>query len=741
MFTQKPLALVMSALCGLAISAVSAVADTAATGQAEATTKTSKKTTTIKSSSVEEVFVEGSYTARSMNGATGIDMTLRETPQTVTIMTSQMIEDKGLVDMEQVLDNVPGVSKVGDASEYSMMFVRGFQLDTGVQVDGMITTPANGTYSGDISQGIDPVLAERVEVLKGAAGILGGQGEPSATVNMIRKRPTTDFQASVLGSYGSWDNVRAETDVSGALNESGSVRGRFIGTYLNGDSYIDRYSREKSLVYGILDVDLSDRTIFTFAVDNAEIHSDGVYNWNSNPAFYTDGTLIDHDVSFSTGQDWSYRDIKQWSVMPELKHTFENDWVLRTSYRYSEAELDVSNPSFGAYVDKATGDVVDARNPPYALYSDRASTTQSFNIATNGVFGLFGRDHDLVVGYNYSKNEFDLAFKYADLEPYNLADTSSIPPDYSGPSSPYGASKSVDVGEQSGAYTTVRFSLADPLKLMLGGRLSDWSYDSTDLVNGAAVHTSEKNVTTPYAGIVYDLNSFLSLYTSYTGIFLPSQYYGADGNILEPTEGTNTEAGLKMAFFDNDLNISAAVYQANKDNVAEWADLGQLPNGSWIYESIDGIKTDGYEVEVAGALTENWNLSGGYTYNKAEDEDGNKRTTYIPNKMFKITNTYTFTDKLDGLTLGASARWQSDSYYDTSIAANISATGERIAIRQEQPAYWLFDVMARYQLSDTLSVTLNVDNLFDEFYNRSIWGYADFGEPRSATVGIRYKFQ
>ncbi|HSX52326.1 MAG TPA: TonB-dependent siderophore receptor, partial [Cellvibrio sp.] len=104
MFTQKPLALVMSALCGLAISAVSAAADTAATGQAETTAKTSKKTTTIKSSLVEEVFVEGSYTARSMNGATGIDMTLRETPQTVTIMTSQMIEDKGLVDMEQVLD-------------------------------------------------------------------------------------------------------------------------------------------------------------------------------------------------------------------------------------------------------------------------------------------------------------------------------------------------------------------------------------------------------------------------------------------------------------------------------------------------------------------------------------------------------------------------------------------------------------------------------------------------------------
>ncbi len=734
MFTPKPLALVIGALCGFAISMASFAAET------QSAAKSSKKTTKVNSSSIEEVIVKGTYTARSMNGATGIDMSLRETPQTVTIMTSQMIEDKGLVDMEQVLDHVPGVSKVGDASEYSIMYVRGFQLDTGVQVDGMITTPANGTYAGDISQGIDPALAERVEVLKGAAGILGGQGEPSATVNMIRKRPTTDFQASMLGSYGSWDNVRAEGDVSGALNESGSVRGRFIGTYLNGDSYIDRYSREKSLVYGIVDFDAGENTVLTLAVDNAEIHSNGVYNWNSNPAFYTDGSLIDHDISYSTGQDWSYRDIKQWSVMPEIKHSFDSGWTLRSSYRYSEAKLDVSNPSFGSFVDKVTGDFVDAWNPPYSLYSDRASTTQSFNIVTNGNFGLFGREHDVVVGYNYSKNEFDLAFDYADLEPYNLADTSAAAPNYAGPGSPYAESKSLEVGEQSGAYATVRFSLADPLKLMLGGRVSDWSYDNTSYTANSKVSTSEQNVTTPYAGIVYDVNSFLSLYTSYTGIFLPSQNYGADGNILEPTEGTNTEAGLKMAFFDNDLNISAAIYQANKDNVAEYANMGQLPNGSWIYRSVDGIETDGYEIEIAGSVTENWNVSGGFTTNKAEDEDGNDRTTYIPSKMFKFTNTYNFTQALDGLTLGGSVRWQNDTYYDTRIAANISATGEQINVRQEQPAYWLVDVMARYEFNNGLSVTLNIDNLFDEFYNRSLWGYSDFGEPRGATLGMKYKF-
>lgn len=739
MTKQTLLVLMASALCGTGVSSLSVAADITAADNSATTVKSSKKSAKANAS-IEEVTVTGSYTTRSMNGATGLDMTLRETPQTVTIMTSQMIEDKGLVDMEQVLDHVPGVSKVGDASEYSMIFVRGFQLDSGVQVDGMITTPANSTYSGDLSQSIDPVIAERVEVLKGAAGILGGQGEPSATVNMIRKRPTADTQASVYNSFGSWHNFRSEADVSGSLNDSGTVRGRVVGAYLDGDTYIDNYTRDKSVIYGVIEADISEQTTLALLADDTEVNASGVYNWSSNPAFYTDGTLIDHDVSFSSAQPWAHRNIKQTSVMPELKHDFGNGWLVKTNYRYATASQDVSNANFGSFIDKATGNFVDPWSPrPTSLQSERESDTQSFNLMVNGGFSLFERDHDVVFGYSYSSNEFEMFMSTTYVEPLNFY-VNSMPaaPDYSQSHERYG---NREEGTQSGTFGTVRFNLADSLKLMVGGRVSDWSYDNTDLVGTAApTHSAENNVATPYAGIVYDVNDFMSLYTSYTGIFLPVSNYGADGNILEPTEGTNTEAGIKMAFFDNNLNISAAVYRANKDNVSEYANLGRLPNGNYIYESIDGVKTDGYEIEIAGSLSEQWNISGGYTHNEAEDEDGNPRQTYIPNEMFKITNSYTFADSFEGLTVGASARWQGYSYYDSSIAASVSATGERINVRQEQSAYWLVDVMARYAFTDSLTVSLNVDNLFDEFYNRSMWGYADFAEPRTATLGLRYRY-
>ena len=689
-----------------------------------------------RSSELEEVVVTGTYTTQSMNGATGLTMTLRETPQTVTLITEQMIEDKGLMDMGQVLEHVPGISQVGDASEDAMIFIRGFQLDSAVQVDGMITTPANLTYSGALSQGIDAAVIERVEVLKGAAGILGGLGEPSATVNMIRKRPTDAFQSSVALKGGSWNAWRAEGDVAGPLNDDGSVRGRFVTAWTDQDYFLDRYHRRGNVLYGVLDKRFDQGTTLSLVVDRVASKYTGVYNWSSNPAFYSDGRLIDHDISFSTGQDWAYRKVSEWSVMPELEHKFDSGWTLRSAYRYAEGEINVLNATPGSYVDPVTLELVDAWSTPNALKSDRTSQTQSFNIVMTGRFPLFGRDHDAVFGYNYARNEFVLRGHYYDLPTITLDQPVMPAPDLSLPSSPYDAYANRDVSAQGGFYGTLRFSLMDRLKLMAGGRISHWKLDSYDADSGQ--HNSaakENNVLTPYFGVVFDLNSFASVYASHTGIFLPNSARGADGNILEPTEGTNNEVGVKLAFHDNRLNVSAAVYEATKDKVAEWADMGMLPNGEWIYESIDGIKTKGYEIEVAGAVTPNWEVSGGYTHNTAEDKEGNPRTTYIPGEVFKFTTSYKLSSLVPNLIVGGSARWQSHTYYDTGI---YTATPV-IDVRQEQPAYWLVDLMARYPMTDTLSVSVNVNNVLDKRYNRSMWGYADYGDPRNVSIAVRWR--
>ena len=277
---------------------------------------------------IERLNVVGTYTRAAMNSATGLSMSLKETPQSVTLITEEMISDKGLITMESVLNHTPGVTMVGDASENSKIFVRGYALDSGVQIDGLITTSSSNVYSGSIDQGLDPVIAERVEVLKGAAGILSGLGEPSATVNFIRKRPTDDTRATASVSYGSWNTYRLEADVSGWLTDSGNVKGRFVSAVKKGDSFIDRYQRDTTVLYGVVETSLSTDTSLSLFADYQKSQTDGVYNWNSNPAFYTDGTAVDFGRSYSSSQDWTHWDVTQKSLMAEFKHRFDNDWSL-----------------------------------------------------------------------------------------------------------------------------------------------------------------------------------------------------------------------------------------------------------------------------------------------------------------------------------------------------------------------------------------------------------------------------
>ncbi|MGW7678852.1 TonB-dependent siderophore receptor [Shewanella sp. S23-S33] len=228
----------------------------------------------------------------------------------------------------------------------------------------------------------------------------------------------------------------------------------------------------------------------------------------------------------------------------------------------------------------------------------------------------------------------------------------------------------------------------------------------------------------------------IAVYASRTEIFKPGTYFGEDGQLLEPAEGTNVEGGVKVALFDDTLNMSAAIYETNKDNEPEYAGKGQLPSGDSIYESVDGITTKGYELEIAGRLTDLWDISGGYTHNNAEDKDGLRRQTYLPEDIFKLTTKYNFEDILPGITAGASWRWQSSTFYQGTIWGVDGAPN--VAYRQTQSAYSLVDLMFGYQITPSISMQLNINNIFDKNYNRSLWGYADFGEPRNATLSLRW---
>ena len=199
-----------------------------------------------------------SYTPSSSSTATKLPLTLRETPQSVTVVTQQKMEDFNQTSINEVLGGVAGITVEQIETDRTYYSSRGFDI-TNFQVDGLGLPMANGNVNGDL----DTAIYDRVEVIRGASGLMTGAGNPSATVNMVRKRPTRELQSEVKGGVGSWDKKRGEMDVSGSLVESEKLRGRMVLVKQDKESYLDRYASERTVVYGVVEGDLGEQTLLT----------------------------------------------------------------------------------------------------------------------------------------------------------------------------------------------------------------------------------------------------------------------------------------------------------------------------------------------------------------------------------------------------------------------------------------------------------------------------------------------
>lgn len=268
------------------------------------------------------------------------------------------------------------------------------------------------------------------------------------------------------------------------------------------------------------------------------------------------------------------------------------------------------------------------------------------------------------------------------------------------------------------------------MHLLLGARLANYQ------VTGNS-KSKESGKVVPYAGLTYDLSDNFTAYTSYTEIFQPqTDYRDRNDKMLEPDEGKNYEVGIKGEFFNGALNTSLAYFEVHETNRPE---LDTSPGAALINDSPyygTKSKTKGYEAEISGELATGWQLQAGYTHKIARDDNGKKIATWEPEDQINLYTTYKLTGSLDKLTLGGGARWQSEGW------KSISNAGLRRSEVLTQDAYWLVDLMARYQITENLSATLNVNNVFDKNYYTNIGFYdsAYPGDPRNMMVTTRWNF-
>lgn len=365
---------------------------------------------------------EQDYSVRTTSAGTKMEMAQRDIPQSVSIITEQRMRDQQLQTLGDVMDHTMGISSSQADSDRTSYYSRGFEIDN-YMVDGIPTWFESRWNLGDALS--DMALFERVEVVRGANGLLTGTGNPAASVNMIRKHATSrEFKGNVSAEYGSWNKQRYVADMQSPLTDDGSVRARIIAGYQNNDSWLDRYNSEKTFFSGILDADLGTSSALSAGYEYQRIDVNSP-TWGGLPRWNTDGSKNRYDRAHSTAPDWAYNDKESNKVFVTLKQRFADTWQATLNATHSEITFDSKMMYVDAYVNKATGMLVG----PYSSYGqgyDYVGGTgwnsgkrkvDAVDLFADGGYDLFGRQHNLMIGTSYSKQNNRYFSSWANVFP------------------------------------------------------------------------------------------------------------------------------------------------------------------------------------------------------------------------------------------------------------------------------------------------------------------------------------
>jgi outer membrane receptor for ferric coprogen and ferric-rhodotorulic acid len=656
--------------------------------------------------------------------ATGLDLTLRETPQSISVIDRQRIEDFALTNIADVLDQAVGVNVNRNETDRTDYTSRGFDV-TNRQVDGIGVALQGGVQFGDL----DTVLYDRVDIVRGANAIMTGVGNPSATINYLRKRPTTELEANASAYGGSFDMWRVEGDVSGPLNSTGTIRARVIGAYEDRDSYLDYDHTKRSVGAVLLAADLTPSLTATIGYSRQDNRASGNI-WGALPLVFSDGSRIPYARSASTAQPWTYWNNLDQTAFGELAWKLGGDWTLRGVFTYHDLKSDArvlyaSGGDIGP--DRVTGQGVQGYS---ALFADRYKQYLVDGYASGSV-EAFGRRHQLAFGVSSgwapqteAEGDTDDVIDYGDIR--QLASLRIPVPSY-GAIMQQGHLRD----HLTRVYGAAHLDFADRLKGVVGVT-AIWldtrgdSYGTDEARSNSAL--------SPYAGLLFDLTKHLTLYASYTDIFNPQVEVDQTNRRLDPAKGSSIEGGIKGDWLDGRLYATAAVFRARQSGLAAFGGSfdgtnGPGPIGGDFYIGQTTTAT-GVEAEISGRVTNRWLLAGGITHLRLRDDTGADARLFVPRDTVKFTATYQVPEWRD-FKVGANLRYQSQ------VRGNDDSNGLPI----QQDSYVTLDLLAGLHLTKNIEASVNVRNVTNARYLNSLeWGQAFYAAPRSAVATVRLTY-
>ncbi len=641
---------------------------------------------------------------------------VRDIPQTVTVVDETLMSQQGTHTVEDVLQRVPGITVQPYVLLTTAFYSRGFKLDAFEQ-DGVPVLMAN-TAAGP--QDMTPY--ERVEIIRGATGLFHGTGNPGGLVNLVHKRPGKTFAASASATLGSWDRYREEADIGGPLNASGSLRARVAVSDDRQRMYYDVGRQHATTIYGVTEADLTASTMLRVGVQHQRTTS--TPNLAGVPFSTTGGDLNLPRATF-LGSSWDTFNWTETRVFGTLEQQLGSGWAAKLSANYLDAGGDLKyGVAFGA-INPSTGAGSQLTGAAYRF----DNTQTGLDLQVDGPVKLFGREHHLLFGLQ--RLEATTQQRSAALvppvngRPVNVFrwDPNTVPEPATGPFSSVTPTRTV----QNGAYVMGRIRLAQPLTLVLGARVSWWDQHAP----ASSYRTGAK--ATPYGGIVFDLNDQWSLYASYADIFQPQTVLDAGDNLLKPITGASYEAGVKGQLLDGALDVSLAVFRIRQKNRAQTDPSVPCVGTTCRYIASGDVQSQGVEMQANGQITDAWNVFAGYTFNTTKylsdaTMQGQTFADFAPRHLLRLWTNY-------ALPFDA-RRWSVGGGID--VQSETSATSNGLRLRQG--GYATVNLRAGYRYNKHVSAALNLNNVFDRRYYQSLsnasWNN-HYGTPRSVMLTLR----
>ncbi|ATN12910.1 TonB-dependent siderophore receptor [Pseudomonas sp. FDAARGOS_380] len=658
--------------------------------------------------------VQGYHATRSAS-ATRTDTSIHETPQSISVVSKDVVEDLGATRLQDALDYAGGVGRANNFGG-----------------QGLTTFTVRGFTSGEFYRNGFPInrgypnmpdanTIERLEVLRGPATMLYGRGDPGGTFNVVSKQPLAERTVTLGSQLNDQGMKRGTLDASGPLDEEGRLAYRLNVVGEGGDTFRDHVETER---YGVTPV------ITWQATDDTKVTFEGDFMRNNHPLDRGLTRFPNQRGTPSRDTFWGDKDagkLHNDNNMAQLRfeHALSDNWTLGGGFQWLDGSL--------------KGNAIEA-NGPGSLGADGRTLQRNFNyrklewtdkdyqLNLTGHFSTGGFDHTLLTGIEYED------YDYKSIIQRSSAAAGTYPIDIFDPvyGQPRPALTRTPTHDKENLKTYAAFvqdqvALTERLKVLAGARFERFEHDYQNYV-GKSWQAAD-NAVTPRVGVIYDLTDTVAVYADAARSFKPNTGASREGGGFAPEKGKSYEMGIKWEALDRQLSVDAAIYQIEKKNV-----LTTDPVDNTFSVAAGQVRSRGFDLNVAGNLTPEWRVIGGYAYVDAEVTRDNTlrsgtRLMNIPRNSFSLLNVYEFQDgALKGLGLGAGGK-----YVD-------QRAGQTANTAFSMDAYTVVDLLGYYKVNEQVRLNLDVKNLFNREYEEGAFGniYAYPGAPRTVQVGIAY---